>query len=234
MKALILAAGLGSRLAPLTDERPKSLVSVNGQPILMKQIANLHGNGITDITIVSGYKADILKQAVHSRYPDIRIIKSVEYATTNNMYSAYLAKDAMGKDGFCMMNADVFFDASVIAALLRFPAGNAIVVDIGTYLEESMKVTEEDGRLTQISKTIAPEAALGASIDIYKFSSEGAAAFFAKCEAYIVRRNKRALWSEVALNDILQDVVFQACPLEGRWLEIDNLDDLSAAERLFV
>ena len=58
MKALILAAGLGSRLAPITDNCPKSLVKVNGKPILMKQIENLHENGITDITVVSGYKAE--------------------------------------------------------------------------------------------------------------------------------------------------------------------------------
>ena len=60
-KALILAAGLGTRLAPITNDRPKSLVSVNGKPILFKQIESLILNGIMDITIVSGYKADVLE-----------------------------------------------------------------------------------------------------------------------------------------------------------------------------
>ena len=64
MKALILAAGLGTRLAPITDDRPKSLVPVNGKPILFKQIENLLKNGITDITVVSGYKGDMLKKTV--------------------------------------------------------------------------------------------------------------------------------------------------------------------------
>ena len=114
MKALILAAGFGSRLAPITDHCPKSLVPVNGKPILMKQIEDLHENGIMDITIVSGYKAQILQKAVHDLYPEIRIIESIDYATTNNMYSAYLAKETMGDEGFLMMNADVFYDASVI------------------------------------------------------------------------------------------------------------------------
>ena len=95
MKALILAAGLGSRLAPITNDRPKSLVPVNGQPILMKQISNLYENGITDITIISGYKAEILENVVHSKYPEINIIYSVDYECTNNMYSAYLAKESM-------------------------------------------------------------------------------------------------------------------------------------------
>lgn len=234
MKALILAAGLGSRLAPITDNCPKSLVPVNGKPILIKQIENLYENGITDITIVSGYKAEILESKVKELYPEINIINSVDYATTNNMYSAYMAKDALVDSDFLMMNADVFYDASVITALLKFDAPNAIVTDIGYYLEESMKVVEENGRLVKISKAITEAEALGASIDVYKFSKEGGAAFFNKCAEYIEERQELKMWSEVALNDILLDVEFKACPLVGRWLEIDNHDDLHAAEKLFA
>lgn len=234
MKALILAAGLGTRLAPITNDRPKSLVPVNGQPITLKQIDNLHKNGITDITVVSGYKANILEEKIHALYPEIRIIESVDYATTNNMYSAYLAHEVMENSDFLMMNADVFYDASVVTALLNFEAPNAIVTDIGTYLEESMKVVEENGRLVKISKSIEKADALGASIDVYKFSSDAGKKFFGKCAEYIETKKELKMWSEVALNDILKDVEFRACPLVGRWLEIDNHDDLAAAEKLFA
>lgn len=233
MKALILAAGLGTRLAPITDTCPKSLVPVNGKPILLKQIENLYENGVTDITIVSGYKAEVLEKAVHENYPEINIIESVDYATTNNMYSAYLARDVMKDESFLMMNADVYFDASVIQNLLEFETENAIVTDIGRYLEESMKVVEADGRIAKISKEITHEEALGASIDVYKFSKEGGTAFFGKCKEYIENKKQVKLWSEVALNDILTDVKFKACPLVGRWLEIDNHEDLHNAEQLF-
>lgn len=234
IRALILAAGLGTRLAPLTNDRPKSLVEVNGQPILFKQIDNLLENGVHNITIVSGYKAEMLEKTVHGRYPEIQIIESVDYASTNNMYSAYIAREAVAGYDFLMMNADVFFDASVIAALLAFKEENAIVTDIGTYFEESMKVVEKDRRLVQISKAITPEKALGASIDVYKFSADGGRTFFNKCAEYIEDKKELKLWSEVALNDILYEVEFKACPLNGRWLEIDNHDDLTAAEKLFA
>ena len=234
MKALILAAGFGSRLAPITDNLPKSLVPVNGTPILFKQIDNLHENGIFDITVVSGYKAEVLQSAVLEKYSDIKIIESVDYATTNNMYSAYIAKDAIGEGEFLMMNADVFFDASVITSLLAFENPDAIVVDIGRYIEESMKVVEKDGFLVEISKQITPERALGCSIDVYKFSKEGGQAFFNKCKEYIEQRKELKKWSEVALNDILPEQHFKACPLVGRWLEIDNHDDLEAAKSLFA
>lgn len=234
MKALILAAGLGTRLAPLTDDRPKSLVEVNGKPILFKQIENLYQNGIHDITIVSGYKAEMLEKMVHEKYSEIKIIESIDYASTNNMYSAYRAREEMEGQAFLMMNADVFYDASVITALMAFSGADAVVTDIGTYMEESMKVVEREGRLVQIAKTVSAEEALGASIDVYKFSVEGGKAFFAKCKEYIEEKKELKLWSEVALNDILREVKFRACPLDGRWLEIDNHDDLAAAEKLFA
>ena len=233
MRALILAAGLGTRLAPITNDRPKSLVPVNGIPILLKQIDNLHKNGIYNIVIISGYKADILEKTVHESYPEIRIIESMDYVNTNNMYSAYLGRAAVENHQFLMMNADVFYDASVITALMACEAPNAIVTDIGRYLEESMKVVEKDGRLVEISKAILPEDALGSSIDVYKFSAEGGKAFFKKCAEYIEEQKELKKWSEVALNDILDEVEFKACPLAGRWLEIDNHDDLAAAEELF-
>ena len=234
MKALILAAGYGTRLAPVTDALPKCLVPVNGKAILLKQLENLYDNGISDITVIAGYRANMVEAAVHDRFRDVSIIHSERYMETNNMFSAYLAREAMAGDAFLMMNGDVFMDASVIGALMDFHAPNAIVTDIGFYLEESMKVVEKDGRLWRISKDIPAEEALGASIDVYKFSAEAGEAFFKKCAEYIEAQGELRLWSEAALNDILPEVPFAACPLNGRWYEIDNSEDLAAAERIFA
>lgn len=132
------------------------------------------------------------------------------------MYSAYLGRTAVEGNAFLMMNADVFYDASVIKALLACDAPNAIITDIGRYLEESMKVIEKSGRLVKISKAITQEEALGASIDVYKFSAEGGKAFFDKCREYIEENKELKMWSEVALNDILPAVEFKACPLVGK------------------
>ena len=97
-----------------------------------------------------------------------------------------------------------------------------------------MKVKEKDGRIIAISKQISPEEALGCSIDVYKFGEDGARAFYNKCVEYIDIRKELKKWSEVALNDALAEIVFQACPVNGRWLEIDDHTDLEAAERLFA
>jgi choline kinase len=233
MEAIILAAGLGSRLSPITDSIPKSLVPVNGVPIIVKQIDSLLDNGIRDITIVSGYKSKVLESNLQKRYRALNFIMNREYIITNNMYSAYLALKTMGDTGFLMMNADVFFDSSVISSLIEFNAPNAIVVDIGSCTEESMKVTVHNGLLKSISKSTSESDALGNSIDVYKFSSAGGKAFLKKCCEYIEEKKEMKLWSEVAINDIFSEIEFEACPLNGRWFEIDNYEDLKSAEWLF-
>lgn len=232
MKALILAAGLGLRLAPITDSCPKALVKIHGKSIIINQIECLISNGITDITVISGYKAEMLENAIHSVFPSIKIIESIDYATTNNMYSAFLGRNSVENSEFLMMNADVFFDSSVITALLKSKDKDAIVVDIGNYNDESMKVVQKAGKLVSISKEIKEESALGTSIDVYKFSAESGKRFFDKCAEYISGKDMKK-WSEVALNDILPDCNFKPCRLVGRWYEIDNYSDLKKAEEIF-
>ena len=142
----------------------------------------------------------------------------------------------MAGEPFLMMNADVFYDPSVITALHAFECEDAIVTELGRYIEESMKVVERDGRIVHIAKDVAPEDALGTSIVVYRFSAEGGAAFFAACSDYIESKGQLKLWSEVALDDVLGkgEVLVRACPEDGRWLEIDNHDDLAMAEELFA
>lgn len=235
MKCLILAAGLGSRLLPLTNDKPKCLVEVNGTAIIEKQINNLLLNGImtNDIYIVTGYLSNVLKTRISVLYDEIHFIDNLDYNENNNMFSAFMAKEYLYGQPYLMMNADVFFDESVISSLLNFEAKSAIVTDVGKYNDESMKVIVKDDKIVKISKAITKDEAFGDSIDVYKFSSEASCSFFDKCEEYIVKNNDIKKWSEVALNDILPIQNFKVCPLNGRWFEIDTIEDLHNAEVLF-
>ncbi len=233
MKALILAAGRGSRLRPITDARPKAMVEVQGTPVVFKQIANLVENGVTDIVVVVGYKADFIVQELKREYPFVKVIVNNEYDRTNNMYSAYLAARAVYEEPFLLMNADVFFDSAVITELLRNEFENAIVVDKGAFNPESMKVKSRFGKITEISKQIIKEDAFGVSIDVYRVSSKGSRILFDKIADYIENRGELNHWTEVAINDILADVDFVPCLLRGRWVEIDTYEDLMIANRVF-
>lgn len=233
MKGLILAAGIGSRLYPLTSELPKAMVPVNGIPIIQKQIENLIENGINEIFVVVGFCAEKMENFVSKKFPNVIFIHNEEYRQTNNMYSAFLAKSHLDNCDLIMMNADVFFDSSILHSLIAFPKKDAIVTDIGRYNEESMKVTFSQGKITSISKKITENDSYGSSIDVYKFSKETSHGFFGICEEYIIQKKQRNFWSEVALNDLLKTTSFQPCPCIGRWFEIDTLEDLHEAELIF-
>ena len=94
MNAIILAAGLGIRLRPLTNDKPKCMVEVAGIPMVERQIQYLHEAGITDITLVSGYKAESLDY-LRDKY-GVDIVLNPKYNIVNNIYSMYVVKERFG------------------------------------------------------------------------------------------------------------------------------------------
>lgn len=235
IKAIILAAGLGTRLRPITDEVPKCMVSVNGIRIIDKQINNLHKAGVNDIMIVGGYKADILKKHLE-QYDGITFVNNLRYAETNNMYSLYMALKHVENSELLIMNSDVYYDANIIEGLLdkNVEDKSFIACDSSEYLEESMKITtNENGKITHISKKIAKEEYYAVSIDVYKLNVDAVAVLSREIQDTIEVKKDENSWTEVALDAIFGKVTFEPYIINGRWLEIDNHDDLHKAEQLF-
>lgn len=235
MKAVILAAGLGTRLRPITDSVPKCMVPVNGTPIIDKQINNLIENGISesDIIIIGGYLEDVLKSHLQTKYPRINFISNPRFNETNNMYSLYLAKEFVEGKEFLLMNADVYFDSDIIKGLLKAP-GSAIACDQSQYLEESMKITvDASGAITHISKKISEADHFAVSIDVYKISPEASRELFKTIRQTIIEEKNENSWTEVALDSIFETQQFRPYVIDGRWFEIDTLEDLKRAEDIF-
>lgn len=237
MKAIILAAGLGTRLRPITNDVPKCMVSVNGQPIIDKQINNLIENGLlqSDIVVVGGYKGDILAKHIKELYPEVSVVSNSRYNETNNMYSLYLALTAIGECDFLLMNADVYYDSNIIKGLIEhIEAPNAIACDRSQYLEESMKIcTSKEGYITHISKQITDKEYFAVSIDVYKISKDSSKALIKVIKDFIEVKKDENSWTEVALDMLFKTENFKPYIIGGRWFEIDNHDDLRAAEILF-
>lgn len=235
MKALILAAGLGTRLRPITDKVPKCMVPVNGITIIQKQIGNLLNNGINDIYVVVGYKSDILKTHIESLgYGScVKVIQNIDYKTTNNMYSLFLGEKYLNNESFILMNADVFFNEDIINSLLNCNKGNLVVCERGKYLDESMKITLCDNKITSISKKNSKELSYGTSIDVYKISDDASIQLFKIIKYYLFELKDINSWSEVALNDLFKIREFYPLEINSSWVEIDNHEDLALAETLF-
>jgi len=125
-RTVILAAGEGTRLRPLTDHLPKTLVPLGGQPLLARQTAVLHRAGITDISIVAGYCAEALEGS------GARLFHNPHYATTNMVASLHCAKPLFdGTDDVVVAYGDIVYEPRVLARLLATDAPIAVVVDLG-------------------------------------------------------------------------------------------------------
>lgn len=240
IRAVILAAGLGTRLRELISEKPKCMVHVNGQPIIAWQIKALLHAGISEIFIVTGHHASVLREYLRAAFPELHptFVHNGEYATTNNMYSLWLTRKFVDNADLLFMNADVAFEPEVITRLINADR-TAVAVDEGSYNEESMKVVrrESDGLLTAISKQIDQIHALGSSIDVYYLKARDAQILYEECEKIINVDGERKQWSEVALDRLMSSgrIGMRSVNISGLdWYEIDNPTDLAIAETLFT
>lgn len=232
---IILAAGVGSRLRPLTNEMPKCLIPVAGIPILQRQIEALLVCGIGRIIVVAGYKGD---QVVNfcQRYPEVvEVVVNQGYADTNNMYSFYVAAQNLGEASVLLCNGDVVFDPEIVSSLLKSESGNLIGVQPNRYDDEAMKVVvNSHGRVIELSKAVPASSAYGVSIDIYKFLPQALTEIVKIATRIIVDEEKRNLWTEVAVNEALRSIEFRPFDIGMyRWTEIDNFADLTLANETF-
>lgn len=234
MKAVILAAGLGSRLRPITNEVPKCMVPVNGIRVIDKQIDNLIKCNVNDIYVVSGYKHEVLDSHLKEHYPFVTIINNTRYDQTNNMYSLFLTSQYVKGEEFLLMNSDVYFDADIIVGMIEGNDCSKIACDRSQFLEESMKITLYGDRINHIGKKISEKEYYAVSIDVYRVSSVDSKVLFAEIEETILSRKDENSWTEVALDKVFNKTFFVPYVINGRWYEIDNHEDLALAEKIFT
>ena len=233
-KAVILAAGVGSRLRPITNSVPKCMVQVNGECIIDRQIDSLNMSGVTDILVCAGYKMDVLEKHLLEKYPFVKILKLPEYASTNNMYSMFKTADFARGNDIIVINGDVFIAHNYLDKLIHSKHNNAILIEQKRYEEENMKIICDDNlKISSISKNIPDTMSYGTSIDMYKFSKDFTNKWFDVMNYFINGKNQLQLWNEVGINEMFK--FFDVFPVNiGKlWFEIDTLEDLENANKLF-
>jgi choline kinase len=235
-RAIVLAAGVGSRLRPMTDAIPKCLVPIDGRPILGWQLDALLSAGAAEVTVVAGYRAPQVIEFCHSYGNRVRVVVNVDYATTNNMYSFRMGASALNGTDVVVCNGDVVFDPSIVQRLVEPERGDLIAVEPGRYVEESMKVVvDAGGRIVELNKRIDARRAFGVSIDVYRFGPDTVDAILRAADRLIDEGDQRNLWTEVAIDAVLATSDVRPHDIEQRrWVEIDNFDDLAEANRLFA
>jgi len=227
MKAIILAAGKGTRLDGAAV-KPKCLVEVGGSSLLHRQIDALQSLGVNEIVVVIGFGGDSIKQACGS---DIGFVENVRFAETSSLYSLWLAREHLF-DGFVVLNSDVLFHPRMLADLLESDREDALLIsdtDPNPLGDEEMKIKVRDQMVVDISKEMDPLEADGENVGIVKFSARGAKLLVEYMNGLIESGSVKD-WAPRAFLEFARRHPLHALSTHGLpWIEIDFPEDYQRA-----
>ncbi|NOZ82507.1 MAG: phosphocholine cytidylyltransferase family protein [Euryarchaeota archaeon] len=235
MKAVILAAGLGSRLGEFTRYKPKTLLTVGGKPLIAHILTSLSAAGVREAIIITGHGEEVLRGCVGDGSAfglRVSYIRNPVYDTTNNIYSLSLVEGEVD-EGFIIVNSDVYFHPGVLESLMELRhAGVALLVDLRRELgEEEMKVVLRGREVLDISKQIPPEEAHGEYTGIALVSGSMVAEFFSALRKVMEEQGMGVYYEEAFKKLIERGHRVEFAPTRGLpWIEIDTPADLEAAE----
>ncbi len=239
MKAIILAAGQGKRLLPLTQDTPKTLLNISGTTILEYQLVTLASCNVKEVVLVGGFRVDKLKDyaeryiALHGLDLKLKVINNKDYAITNNLYSLWLAKDEMNSD-FLVINGDNVFDRRAIVKMLQQKDITAAVAihKNPSYDDEDMKVRIVGSNVVEISKGIDNQLASGESIGLRLFRGKGVAAFKYAMDLAMIEDVKRNAFFVRAIQHMIDmgHNVGYVEVTEYKYGELDFFEDLKNLE----
>ena len=232
-RAIILAAGHGSRMGRLTADCPKTMLEIGGRSIVDRALDALAAAGIDEVTFVVGYRGDRLRQHLGvSRPQQIRFIENVRYQETNSLYSLSLARDVLEK-GAVVMNSDVLVSPELVAHLVGAPADDAALVDAASTLEdEEMKVKIWNGFAIDFSKQLPPWEAHAENVGLLKFGAAGGRRLVSHIDALLADGHENS-WAPMAFAALAREWPIRAIETAGLpWTEIDFPEDLQRAGQM--
>ena len=244
MQAVILAAGRGRRMEPLSRSCHKALLNIGGTTILGRAIDSLIAAGVSPITIVTGYRADDIMNFIEAEYPDtpVRYIANEDYSTTNNIVSLAMALENLEyDDDVILIECDLIFDPRLIKELIDYPAANVALVDKYRTGMDGTVVTSENGYVSQVF----PTASQGAdfryqdkykTLNIYRFDRNFCQKTLRPMVSAYARHVDANCYYELVLGmlaNIPQHRIATQIVAESDWVEVDDPNDLNVAKFAF-
>jgi histidinol-phosphate/aromatic aminotransferase/cobyric acid decarboxylase-like protein/choline kinase len=243
MQAIILAAGMGSRLGKYTADNTKCMLSINGHTLIERALDALDAAGITHCVIVVGYRKENLMNFVGGRYKNIKItyVANDVYNKTNNIYSLYLAREYLTKDDTLLLESDLIFEGSVIKELLDSPEPTlAVVAPYESWMDGTVVKLTSDNCITSFIPRKAfdylEKDSYYKTVNIYKFSKEFSRNVYVPfLEAYSQAMGANEYYEQVLRVIVTLDTKeIKALVLnEEKWYEIDDIQDKDIAEAIF-
>lgn len=246
MKAIILAAGLGSRLGSKTQRLPKGMLQFHGKPLIKWQIDALRSAGIKDIVVVTGHCSECID------FPDVEYVHNPNYASTNMLESLLCTREHL-TGGFILSYADIVYEPGLVSALISSPAHIAVAADIEWRRYWTKRFGSPDldlesfsvgsgGQVLELGKSAdSPADITHRYVGLLKFSAEGAELLL---DTYDKKKLQGTRWQQSGnefnqgyLTDILDDLIrtgkdIAAVETVNGWLEFDEPEDFRVSESL--
>lgn len=237
-RAVILGAGQGSRLLPLTEDLPKCLLDLEGRSMLEWQLRGLAEVGVREVVVVTGFRSDKVEAALRDIAPPglvARTLFNPFYKVADNLASCWMARTEMRGD--CLLiNGDTLFEPAIARRLIEAPAAPiTLTIDRKPrYDDDDMKVSTEGERLRAVGKKLPAAEVNGESIGFSRFQGEGAALFVAEIERTMRTKEGTGLWYLSAMNRLAgSGADVRVVSIEGLdWGELDFVADLAPARAM--
>jgi len=233
LKAIILSAGQGRRLMPLTSNMAKCALPLHGISILEWQLSQISQCDIDEVIVVTGFafeKVDTIVESIKSI--KVRTLHNPMYAHTDNLGTCWEARSEMDEP-FVLMNGDTLFEAAVLQRLLSSEKSFSITLATDTkphFDLDDMKIIADDQRLLKVSKQLDISLVSAESIGLMVFDKTGAKAFTEKLEEMMDKSDALKLWYLSAIDQLASEGIVGICPINGlSWCEVDDAADFSAA-----
>lgn len=224
MKALLLAAGRGTRISRYLSGNPKCTVDIGNQRLIEYTMDLFHRKGITEIAMVLGYRAEVIRQIVEPY--GVKCYYNPFYDVTNSIASAWFARDFLAGEGDTLiMNADVYMDEDLLDHVIACQISPVMFGDSSRKEEADYKFKYENGILQKYGKELTGEDITGEYIGIGKFSHEFMPTFLEKMDEMINTQQHSVWWENILYQMVGQRDVY-VDEVNGKfWAEVDYIED---------
>jgi choline kinase len=233
--AVILVAGVGSRLRPLTDDRPKALVDVGGETILARALRLLAQHGVKRVVLATGYREDAIRRALENSPLSVAYCHNQAFDRTQNSVSLALCRAELEQQSFFKLDGDVVFQPEVLARLERAEGDLGVAIDCSRKADaEAMKVGLHLGRIAAFGKGLSLEQSAGETIGIELVRRRCADVLFPALER-AGAEGRTDLYYEDVYSELVRQNAIDASAVEVGdlpWTEVDDFSDLQRARSL--
>ena len=230
MKALMLAAGKGTRISRYLNGKPKCTVDIgNGMHLIRYTVDMLRKKGIEDIAVVTGYQHQVITALLSDC--NVKFYHTPFFDVTNSIASAWFAKEFFADDDLLIMNADVFCEESLYDEILGIEVNPVMIYDSTRIEEADYKFFCPEGKIIKYGKELSKEETTGEYVGIAILKKDFLPRFVQRLEEMIDRQEHGVWWENVLYSMSAEEPIYAYDIMPKFWAEVDYIEDYQRIQK---